>query len=129
MVTIASLPEQSTYASLVFHELRQDEVYKEHEPLSRETVHWHVAGYEFSKQGIQSCKVDTAMPVGSLFEVTFVVFDYAVPSNKASISRTLTIVSPCEAGQHMCPDGQCSTIDCDTRSTLSIHISSSLRVL
>eukprot|EP00884_Botryococcus_braunii_P013490 jgi/Botrbrau1/22141/Bobra.0206s0065.1 len=75
-------------------------------------------GYEFSKQGINSCGINTSMPLGSTFEIKFVVFDYGVPSSNASVVRSLTVVSACDVGQQLCPDGQCSSIDCSTRSVL-----------
>lgn len=73
------------------------------------------AGYEFMKQGINSCGINTSMAVGSTLQIKFLVFDYAVPSNSASVVRSLAIVSPCDASQKLCPDGQCSSIDCSTR--------------
>lgn len=74
-----------------------------------------VAGYKFTEQGISSCAVNTSQPVGTIFAVTFVVFDLSIPSRSASVTRTIQIVSPCDAGLVLCSDGTCSSVACKVR--------------
>ena len=73
------------------------------------------AGYRFLQQGIASCAVNTSAPVGTIFNVTFLVFDYSIPSLNASVTRTVSIINPCDSGQYLCSDGTCSSIQCSLR--------------
>ena len=75
-----------------------------------------VAGYRFVEQGISSCAVNTSAAVGTIFAVTFLVFDYSIPSLNASVARTVSIINPCDGAQHLCSDGTCSSIACNLRS-------------
>ena len=75
------------------------------------------AGYLFSQQGIKSCAVNTSAAIGTTFSITFVVFDYSIPSLNASVTRTGIIVNPCASGQYLCSDGTCSTVACNLRQT------------
>ena len=78
----------------------------------------HCAGYLFSQQGIKSCGVDTSADVGSTFSITFVVFDFSIPSQNASVTRTGIIINPCDTGQYLCPDRTCSAVACDVRQAV-----------
>ena len=71
-----------------------------------------IAGYKFTEQGISSCAVNTSQPVGTVFAVNFVVFDLSIPSKRTTVTRTIQIVSPCDAGQVLCSDGTCSVVAC-----------------
>lgn len=73
------------------------------------------AGYRFLQQGIKSCGLNTSAPVGTTFNVTFMVFDYSIPSLNASVTRTVSIINPCSFGQQLCSDGTCSDIQCSLR--------------
>lgn len=74
-----------------------------------------LVGYFFSQQGIKSCAVDTSAAIGSTFTITFMVFDYSIPSLNATAARTGIIVNPCETGQYLCSNGTCSSIACNLR--------------
>ncbi|KAK3282301.1 hypothetical protein CYMTET_9956 [Cymbomonas tetramitiformis] len=69
------------------------------------------AGHEFVKKGMAGC-INTSSAVGTIFNVTFLVFDTAQPAQSASTSRTITIISPCETGEELCSDFSCSAVDC-----------------
>ena len=73
------------------------------------------AGYLFTQQGIASCAVNTSAAVGTTFAVKFMVFDYSISSLNASVTRTISIIDPCDAGEYLCSDGTCSTVACDLR--------------
>ena len=76
------------------------------------------AGYRFTEQGISSCAINTSQPVGTVFAVSFVVYDLSIPSRSASVTRTIQIVNPCDAGQVLCSDGSCSRVACKFRSVM-----------
>ncbi|DBA80580.1 TPA: hypothetical protein ACH3X1_007841 [Trebouxia sp. C0004] len=76
-------------------------------------------GYRFVEQGISSCAVNTSAAVGTTFAVTFLVFDYSIPSFNASVTRTISIINPCGTGQYLCSDNTCSDVLCGTRDALS----------
>ena len=73
-------------------------------------------GHEYALKGIEGC-IDTRADVGTVFEVTFVVFDTA--GHNATISRYITISSPCQASMPVICDTAggiiCSSIPCDDR--------------
>lgn len=73
------------------------------------------AGYLFTEQGIASCAVNTSAAVGTTFTVKFMVFDYSISSLNASVTRTISIIDPCDSGEYLCSDGTCSTVACDLR--------------
>ena len=73
------------------------------------------AGYLFTEQGIAACAVNTSAAVGTTFAVTFMVFDYSIPSLNATVTRTISIIDPCDTGEYLCSDGTCSDIACDLR--------------
>lgn len=73
------------------------------------------AGYKFTEQGISLCAVNTSKPMGTTFAVNFMVFDLSIPSKNASVTRTIQIINPCDAGQVLCSDGTCSSVACDVR--------------
>ena len=67
------------------------------------------AGYQFHLQGIGSCGLNTAAKVGTKYSIQFLVFDQNIPSNNASINRTVIIVNPCPSEETLCSDGVCRT--------------------
>ncbi|KAL0024068.1 hypothetical protein WJX79_002467 [Trebouxia sp. C0005] len=75
-------------------------------------------GYLFTEQGIASCAVNTSAAVGTTFAVNFMVFDYSISSLNASVTRTISIIDPCDSGEYLCSDGTCSTVACDLRDAL-----------
>jgi hypothetical protein len=46
--------------------------------------------------------VNTAATVGSIFEVSFWVFDQQSPARNATAVRTVVIVEPCDPGRTYC---------------------------
>lgn len=64
----------------------------------------------------QGC-INTSAPVGTVFDIVFLVFDGSQPAGFASVTRTLTVAPPCSTGWTWC-DGACSPVDCETRSEL-----------
>lgn len=90
-------------------------------PVNKRTV--LAAGYRFTEQGISSCAVNTSQPVGTVFAVSFVVYDLSIPSRSASVTRTIQIVNPCDAGRVLCSDGTCSHVACKFRSVMPAPLS------
>ena len=86
---------------------------------------WLPAGYLFTEQGITSCAVDTSATVGTTFAVTFMVFDYSISSLNATVTRTISIIDPCDTDQYLCSDGTCSNVECSLRYCASgcLHVS------
>ena len=74
-------------------------------------------GYEFNTIGVSACKIDVDAELGTSFVVNFTVFDNGLPPLASSILRTITIISPC-GSDYLCDDGECSSVECDTRETL-----------
>ncbi|KAK3236511.1 hypothetical protein CYMTET_53346 [Cymbomonas tetramitiformis] len=74
-------------------------------------------GHEYAVKGLQGC-LNTSAAVGSIIEVEFLVFDNAIPPNKASVTRTIGIIYPCEWWEWLCDDGACSAIECALRDQL-----------
>ena len=89
-----------------------------HEPAA--TQSWLLAGYLFTELGITSCAVNTSATVGTTFAVTFTVFDYSIPSLNASVTRTISIIDPCDTGEYLCSDGTCSDVECSLRSVSAL---------
>ena len=62
-------------------------------------------GYQFSRVGITPCAINSSAPVGTTYSVTFMLVvlpaSGSVPVSM-STQRTITIVSPCSAGQYVC---------------------------
>lgn len=78
-------------------------------------------GHEFPTKGVQGCGLDTANAApGTTFALQFVVFDQHFPPQAANVTRTIHVVSPCQAGEAFCPDmgPQCSTSSCIVRSAV-----------
>lgn len=78
-------------------------------------------GHELQKKGLLGCGVDTKnAPIGTTFSVTFVVFDSHRPAASASITRTVTVISPCLMSQIYCADRavQCASVPCETRDAV-----------
>jgi hypothetical protein len=73
-------------------------------------------GHEFSREGkLQSC-LNTSAPVGSVFEVAFVVFNSA--GGSARTRRVVSIAAPCGVGSERCEsDGRCER-SCRLRDTV-----------
>lgn len=65
-------------------------------------------GQRFVDRQPVACGIDTSSSVGSTYNLNFVVYDTSGQS--ASVSRAITIVSPCSAGQYLCNDGTCSNV-------------------
>lgn len=60
------------------------------------------AGYELASKGVQGC-LNTSAPVGTIFELEFVVLDPAVtPPVSSRVIRTVTILPPCQQGFSYC---------------------------
>lgn len=75
--------------------------------------------YRFNDVGLQGCGIDSAAAaVGSMFQVNFSIFDNHVPPLFSSVSRIVTVVTPCGTGEELCDDGSCSDIACDQRDQL-----------
>ncbi|KAK3270208.1 hypothetical protein CYMTET_21381 [Cymbomonas tetramitiformis] len=74
-------------------------------------------GHEWAIKGLQGC-INTSAPVGTVFEVEWVVFDSGMLAQNASVTRLISIIQPCNLGETLCDDLTCSTIDCDTRDTM-----------
>ncbi len=65
----------------------------------------------FRTAGISMCDIDTVdAPIGTTYSVTFLVFDDGVPALTGSVTRLVTVVSPCAEGQHQCGDGVCYNV-------------------
>ena len=75
-------------------------------------------GYEFNALGTAACGVDGTAELGTIFLINFTVFDNSIPPLSATITRAVTIVSPCADDEFLCADDACSAIDCDTRDLL-----------
>jgi hypothetical protein len=81
-------------------------------------------GQRFVDKQPLACGVDTVNgDVGSTFTLTFSVQNSA--GLTASVQRIVTIVSPCETGEHYC-NGSCSKLDCSTSGALGSALSSLL---
>lgn len=76
-------------------------------------------GHELWRKGINSC-VNTSAPVGTVFEVDFVVFN--TNGLHSSATRTITIDERCASGQYWCPanspTGRCESTTCETVEAL-----------
>lgn len=74
-------------------------------------------GHEFEVKGLQGCPLDVNATISSFFNLTFVVYDSAIPPNMAAVSRMVTIMSPCEEGMNYCeldpPVWECTKLSCD----------------
>ncbi|KAK3233701.1 hypothetical protein CYMTET_56024 [Cymbomonas tetramitiformis] len=79
--------------------------------------HLGCPGHEWAAKGIEGC-LNTSAEVGTMFQVEFLVFDNAVPSQAASVHRTVTIIAPCESQEILCEDLSCSSVDCHLRDSL-----------
>ena len=67
------------------------------------------AGYLFHLQGIGSCGLNAEAKVGTKYTIQFLVFDQNIPSNNASVNRTIIIINPCPSEETLCSDGVCRT--------------------
>lgn len=78
-------------------------------------------GHELQGKGLAGCGVDTVnAPVGTVFNITFTVFDTHRPSSSASIFRLVHVMSPCAQAQVYCPDSavQCADAPCSLRDAM-----------
>lgn len=81
-------------------------------------------GHQFVIKGLQGCLSTLATP-GTVFAVPFLVFDSAAPPANATVSRFVTIVDPCQLGQHYCEhDGLCGVLTCEQRLELQSPVDS-----
>ena len=55
-------------------------------------------GHEFALKGLSGC-LNVSAPVGTTFNISFLVLDSAQPPNINTTSRLVTIVDPCEADE------------------------------
>ena len=79
--------------------------------------HFCFAGYQFAAVGVQNCAINSSSPVNTQFTVSFVVYDLSVPSQSATVTRTIVIIPVCPVGQVQCVDGSCNTVPiCALRS-------------
>ena len=79
-------------------------------------------GHDFGTKGVRGCALDTAhAAVGTTFTLKFMVFDNQFPPKSANVTRTLHIVSPCQAAEAFCPSlsPQCGTSGCAVRHAIS----------
>eukprot|EP00798_Chlamydomonas_sp_ICE-L_P013353 gene13353-19195_t len=74
-------------------------------------------GHEFINKGIKDCGVDTSADVGTVYTITFMVFDSGTPPLSSQISRSIIIGKPCEPGTNYC-DGICTEVSCTTYAAL-----------
>jgi hypothetical protein len=75
-------------------------------------------GHEFQRKGLEGC-LNTSAPVGTIFNVSFVVFDSEQPPLRANAFRLVTIAQPCAADEFWCgATTGCSPVDCETRTLL-----------
>ena len=65
------------------------------------TLLWR-AGQEFAKVGLQNCNINSSLPVGSVVQILFLVWDNGQPPLSATVNRTLVITSPCPSGELLC---------------------------
>jgi len=75
-------------------------------------------GHEFNKKDVGLC-INTRRDVGTVITVDYVVYDSAMPPNIVTLTRSITIETPCEGGDYLCSDGTCSAVDCDARDRLA----------
>lgn len=78
-------------------------------------------GHELQTKGLAGCGVDTVnAPVGTVFNLTFSVFDLNRPAASASLFRLVGVTSPCAQNELYCPDSavQCADAPCNLRSAL-----------
>ncbi len=62
-----------------------------------------LAGQEFAKVGLQNCHINSSLPVGTVLQIPFLVWDSGKPPLSATVNRTLVITSPCPSGQFLWP--------------------------
>ena len=80
------------------------------------------AGHTLALKGLRGCGVNiTRAAVGSTLSVRFMVFDDASPARNASVTRTLTVVSPCAPGEQLCDGDVCSAVSCALRQSLLVR--------
>ena len=86
--------------------------------------HCCFAGYQFAAVGILNCAINYSSPVNTQFTVSFVVYDLSVPSQSATVNRTIVIIPICPVGQVQCVDGTCNTVPiCALRSAVVLLLS------
>ena len=57
-----------------------------------------IAGQEFAKVGLQNCHINSSLPVGTVLQIPFLVWDSGHPPLSATVNRTLVITAPCASG-------------------------------
>jgi hypothetical protein len=58
-------------------------------------------GHEFETKGLNGC-LNTSAPVGTTFDIRFVVFDDVNMEHYVTKTRSITIGEPCDAGMQLC---------------------------
>ena len=56
------------------------------------------AGQEFAEVGLQNCHINSSLPVGTVLQIPFLVWDNGQPPLSATVNRTLVITAPCATG-------------------------------
>ena len=72
-----------------------------------------------ARAGLQGCGVDTVTAsIGTSVNITFMVFDRHMPAASASLTKTVTVISPCALRELYCPgaDPACGDGPCAVRS-------------
>ncbi|KAL0047060.1 hypothetical protein WJX82_005420 [Trebouxia sp. C0006] len=75
-------------------------------------------GQEFAKVGLQNCYINSSLPVGTVLQIPFLVWDNGHPALSARVNRTLVITAPCATGQFFC-SGVCQQINCAAAAQVS----------
>ncbi|KAL0039208.1 hypothetical protein WJX77_011442 [Trebouxia sp. C0004] len=75
-------------------------------------------GQEFAKVGLQNCHINSSLPVGTVLQIPFLVWDNGHPALSARVNRTLVITAPCAPGQFLC-SGVCQPINCAAAAQVS----------
>eukprot|EP00892_Ulva_mutabilis_P000877 jgi/Ulvmu1/10790/UM069_0024.1 len=76
-------------------------------------------GHEFERKGLSGCGIDAVgAPPGVSWQLPFVVFDAHMPAARASLTKTITVASPCTDTSHIyCPGATapCASTLCSIR--------------
>ncbi|GAX77705.1 hypothetical protein CEUSTIGMA_g5148.t1 [Chlamydomonas eustigma] len=83
------------------------------------------SGNGLLEKSLSSCGIDTSnsSTIGSVFYLNFLVYNSA--GLNASVYRSITVSSPCPAGQNLCSDGHCYTVACSLATSVRSSASSS----
>jgi hypothetical protein len=67
--------------------------------------------------GLELCTINEGAAPGSVFEISFMVYDDSMPAHFALQNRTIVVVSACAPGERLCA-GLCTSLDCDILARL-----------